>query len=317
MLSTHGVTATPYTNLAVLAFDLSTSKLVGYLHVTWADAVVSFPFVGWTNSDIILDMKLKLMNKWSTMYEAYICNCSVMLFCMIYFYFVILWIVNCVFAVADDLQPVLFEESLVTFSDINHEVGKFSVSICSTEHECIEVKSSSSGVIDGVPCGSVLSACLSRTGQTLEQNHFQYVKVGNKLIHCISWCITAMLPHWCLHNGLFTASVFRAMIWNGMAAVVDNALIIIVTSGQINFTTGHIAAAHGRFSGIRQVTPVCTVHLHLIHASLGPLESKYQTASRLVQPFVHSSWQRVAILFNGPPLFSLKISPSHWDLDPS
>jgi len=31
------------------------------------------------------------------------------------------------------------------------------------------------------------------------------------------------------------------------------------TGGQSNLVTGRIAAAHGRFSGIRQVAPVCTL----------------------------------------------------------
>jgi len=53
------------------------------------------------------------------------------------------------------------------------------VSVCSLENDCIEVRLSSSAVVDDVPCGTVLSACLSRTGQTLEQNHFEYVKVCN------------------------------------------------------------------------------------------------------------------------------------------
>lgn len=81
------------------------------------------------------------------------------------------------FAVADDLQPVLYDESLITYSDTDEEVGKFMVSINITENDCIEVKSSSTGVIHGAPCGSVLSALLSRTGVTLEQSHFEYVKV--------------------------------------------------------------------------------------------------------------------------------------------
>jgi len=63
-------------------------------------------------------------------------------------------------------------------------------------------------------------------------------------------------------------------------------------------TTGHIAAAYERFSGIRQVAPVCP---HLIHAWLGPSEFSTQTASRSVQPFLHSSPQSVPILYNGPP----------------
>ena len=35
---------------------------------------------------------------------------------------------------------------------------------------------------------------------------------------------------------------------------------------------------------------------HLIHALLSPPKFKSQTASQFVQPFLHSSWQRVAIL---------------------
>ena len=48
-----------------------------------------------------------------------------------------------------------------------------------------------------------------------------------------------------------------------------------------------------------------------MHPTLGLPESKSQMASRLVQPFLYSSRQRVAILYNRPPLFSLKIVVSH------
>ena len=82
-------------------------------------------------------------------------------------------------------------------------------------------------------------------------------------------------------------------------------LMIIITSGQSNLTKGCIANAHGQFSGIRQVAPVCT---HLIHASLGPLESISQTASGSVQPLLHSSWQSVVIFYKARHFFPLKLS---------
>jgi len=63
-------------------------------------------------------------------------------------------------------------------------------------------------------------------------------------------------------------------------------------------TTGRIAAAHGLFNSIRQVASVCTQPKTCF---LGPPESKYQTASRSVQPFLHSSPQSVPITHNGPP----------------
>jgi len=47
---------------------------------------------------------------------------------------------------------------------------------------------------------------------------------------------------------------------------------------------------------------------HLVHASLRPSESITQTTSQSVQPFLHRSWQSVAILYSGPPL------PSHLKL---
>jgi len=43
------------------------------------------------------------------------------------------------------------------------------------------------------------------------------------------------------------------------------------------------------------------VHSYPTHASLDPPESITQTASRSVQPFLHSSRHAVPILYNGPP----------------
>jgi len=59
------------------------------------------------------------------------------------------------------------------------------------------------------------------------------------------------------------------------------------------------------FARWRQYAP------HLIHASLGPPESKSQTASRSVQPFLCSSRQSVPILYNGPPFTLLKTVRFH------
>jgi len=47
---------------------------------------------------------------------------------------------------------------------------------------------------------------------------------------------------------------------------------------------------------------------HLIHASLGPPESITQTASQSLQPFLHSSWQKVPILYNERPSPKLPLS---------
>jgi len=62
------------------------------------------------------------------------------------------------------------------------------------------------------------------------------------------------------------------------------------------------------------------VHTHLTHASLGPLESISQTASRSVLPFLHSSPRKSLYFTTDHPISPLKISPSNfpftWDPDP-
>ena len=55
--------------------------------------------------------------------------------------------------------------------------------------------------------------------------------------------------------------------------------------------------------------------LHLIHGFLDQPESKSQTASRSVQPFLRSSRQSVAILYKGSSLFPLKLHYSTGDLN--
>jgi len=84
------------------------------------------------------------------------------------------------------------------------------------------------------------------------------------------------------------------------------------TSGQSNLTTGRIAAAWM----VQWYSPGCaSVHpSDLIRASLGPLESKSQTASRSVKSYLHSSPRSIPILHNGPP--SSKLSIPLWGSGP-
>jgi len=67
----------------------------------------------------------------------------------------------------------------------------------------------------------------------------------------------------------------------------SDAALVTSGPGQSNLTTGRIAAAHGRFSGIRQVALECTPPNTCF---LVPIpESKSQTASRSIQPFFQGS----------------------------
>ena len=73
----------------------------------------------------------------------------------------------------------------------------------------------------------------------------------------------------------------------------------------------HFCTAHGRASLYFIIGRLLThggPGPHLIHDSLGVSEPTTQTASRLNQPFLHSSAQGVPILYTGPPLGSSKLS---------
>jgi len=50
---------------------------------------------------------------------------------------------------------------------------------------------------------------------------------------------------------------------------------------------------------------------HLIHASLDPSKSKFKTVYGSVQLLLHSPRQRLTIPYIGPPIFPLKMFPSH------
>jgi len=66
------------------------------------------------------------------------------------------------------------------------------------------------------------------------------------------------------------------------------------------------------FSKWRQSAILDLLRACLDHSS----DSATQTASRSVQPLLHSSLQSVRILYNGSPVFALEISPSHGGLGP-
>jgi len=100
------------------------------------------------------------------------------------------------------------------------------------------------------------------------------------------------------HFSILRIEVTRAS--RGLSAIAELLLIIMITNGQSNLTK----RPHRRRTRTVQSYSPCgaNVHPHLTHASFGPPQSISQTASRLVQPFLHSSRQKVSILCNRQPL---------------
>ena len=89
--------------------------------------------------------------------------------------------------------------------------------------------------------------------------------------------------------------------------------IVVITRGQSHLTKrahrSHTLTVQWYSPGGANVHPPN-------NASLGPPKSTTQMASRSVQPFMHSSRQRVAIFYNGPHL-SLITASSHGGSEPS
>ena len=86
----------------------------------------------------------------------------------------------------------MFEDHLVTTSDTGKELGEFAVTIEPTKHkgqECFLVHANSHGAIDGVPCGTSITAYVGNNLETLEQQHHEYVKVNFRIHTVHSLCI--------------------------------------------------------------------------------------------------------------------------------
>jgi len=88
----------------------------------------------------------------------------------------------------------------------------------------------------------------------------------------------------------------------------------VITSGQSNLTQGRIADAHGWFSRIRLVAPMCTPSSTWSHRTQHP-KLHIHRFSRF--PQFHSSRQRVSILYNGPLLLPQNCPFAWWIWTPS
>lgn len=83
--------------------------------------------------------------------------------------------------VPSDFNDLTFDEELVTVSETGKELGEFKITISSVKkgsHDCYLVHANSHGIIDGVPCGTSITAYITKTLDTLEQQHHEYVKVS-------------------------------------------------------------------------------------------------------------------------------------------
>lgn len=81
-----------------------------------------------------------------------------------------------------DFKYLMFEDHLVTTSDTGKELGEFKVNIEPAKHkgqECFLVHANSHGAIDGVPCGTSITAYVGSNLETLDQQHHEYVKLEN------------------------------------------------------------------------------------------------------------------------------------------
>ncbi|XP_067932140.1 ciliogenesis-associated TTC17-interacting protein-like [Watersipora subatra] len=84
--------------------------------------------------------------------------------------------------IPSDYDNILFGDELTTISESGRELGEFIVSVTRAkrkEQDCFLVHANSEGTIDGVPCGTSVTAYISKSLDTLEQQHHEYVKLDN------------------------------------------------------------------------------------------------------------------------------------------
>jgi len=97
-----------------------------------------------------------------------------------------LYIVHTVHTDLEDdelFRSVQFEDHLAIVAESGEEVGEFSVFITPAQYrssgECFKVTATSRGTVDGVLCGTMLTAFISKGLLTLEQQHHEYIKVNS------------------------------------------------------------------------------------------------------------------------------------------
>lgn len=100
----------------------------------------------------------------------------------------------------DDYKYLMFDDHLVTVSDTGKELGEFTISVEPTRYkqtDCFLIHANSHGSIDGVPCGTSITAYVAQNLETIEQQHHEYVKVGTCIVIRVSkWTMSQIISQW-------------------------------------------------------------------------------------------------------------------------
>lgn len=84
-----------------------------------------------------------------------------------------------------DFNNIIFNDELITVSESGRELGEFKITVTPVKKfgiDCFLVHANSHGIIDSVPCGTSITAYISKALDTLEQVHHEYVKVRMYLL---------------------------------------------------------------------------------------------------------------------------------------
>lgn len=82
--------------------------------------------------------------------------------------------------VRNDLRILEFEDDLKIFSLSGKEIGSFQISVkplIYKNENCFNVKAKSSGLVDGLPCGTEVNAFVNHKLETIDQEQFEFIKV--------------------------------------------------------------------------------------------------------------------------------------------
>ncbi|KAI5613566.1 ciliogenesis-associated TTC17-interacting protein isoform X1 [Silurus asotus] len=80
----------------------------------------------------------------------------------------------------EDIDRCLFMDSMVTVSETGKDIGEFYVTVKNAvynDEPCYLVHANSHGAIDNIPCGTSIMSYVSKSLETLEESHEEYMKL--------------------------------------------------------------------------------------------------------------------------------------------
>ncbi|XP_023695765.1 ciliogenesis-associated TTC17-interacting protein isoform X1 [Paramormyrops kingsleyae] len=249
-----------------------------------------------------------------------------------------------------ELDRCLFADSLITVSDTGRELGEFTITMQNAVYnneQCYLLHANSHGSIDDIPCGTSIMAYISKTLETLEQNHHEYVQLQDHSLDRKSHMVRhgdQLVVNKIITEGEEVKSqsfTFPVSSLEGFVSEASNLLILRIlaqrkifpenmvflsldTETQICFSTYKVLGERKQLLGtefmdvfgiqrtVESVTDISATW-HCYFLSDGHLASRVQVGSPVTMKLLHKPADKVTVEKVEKPVFEKK--PLVWEED--